>query len=46
MDRGDREPVKRLLAQAKAIHAAHKDLGEQFKKPLRELAARLDKRSS
>ena len=46
MDRGEREPVKKLLAQAKAIHAAHKDLGEQFKKPLRELAARLDKRSS
>jgi hypothetical protein len=30
-----------LLARAKAIHAAHRDLGEQYRKPLRELEALL-----
>ncbi len=30
-----------LLARAKAIHATHKDLGEQYRKPLRELEALL-----
>jgi tetratricopeptide (TPR) repeat protein len=29
------------LARAKAIHATHKDLGEQYRKPLRELEALL-----
>jgi hypothetical protein len=28
-----------LLTHAKAIHAAHTDLGEQYRKPFRELEA-------
>jgi hypothetical protein len=38
---GHRDQARALLAQAKAIHSTHKDLGEQFRKPLRELEARL-----
>jgi tetratricopeptide (TPR) repeat protein len=30
-----------MLARAKAIHATHRDLGEQYRKPLRELEALL-----
>lgn len=37
--RGDQ--ARTLLAQARSIHANHKDLGERYKKPLRELEARL-----
>ncbi len=45
IDLGRRDEARALLAQAKAIHAAHKDLGEQFRKPLRELEARLASRN-
>ena len=38
---GHRDQARVLLVQAKAIHSTHKDLGEQFRKPLRELEARL-----
>ena len=38
---GHRDQARALLAQAKAIHSTHKDLGEQFRKPLRELEALL-----
>ncbi len=41
MGRG--EEARALLAQAKAIHTTHKDLGEQFRKPLRELEALVSK---
>ena len=37
---GRRDEARALLIRAKAIHATHKDLGEQFKKPLRELSQR------
>jgi len=36
-----RDEPKDLLAQAKAIHAAHKELGEHYTRALRELEARL-----
>jgi eukaryotic-like serine/threonine-protein kinase len=39
-DLGKRDEAKPLLAQAKAIHAAHSELGEQFKAPLRRVSAR------
>jgi hypothetical protein len=39
LERGDRAPA--LVAQAKAIHATYKDLGEQFRNPLRKLEARI-----
>ena len=42
---GRNDRARELLAQAKAIHATHKDLGEQFRKPLRELEARLTNRN-
>ena len=38
-------PAKSLLTQANAIHAAHKELGEHFRKPLRETQTRLAKRA-
>jgi serine/threonine-protein kinase len=38
---GRRDQTRALLAQAKAIHSTHKDLGEQFRRPLRELEALL-----
>ena len=40
-----RQPTdaKPLLAQALAVQATHKELGEHFKKPLRELEARLQR---
>jgi eukaryotic-like serine/threonine-protein kinase len=38
---GRRDEARALLTRAKAIHATHPDLGEQFKKPLRELELRL-----
>ena len=41
LDLGKRDEAKALLAQAKAIHAAHTELGEHFKAPLRRVAARL-----
>jgi tetratricopeptide (TPR) repeat protein len=39
-DLGRRDPARALLASAKAIQATHQELGEQFKKPLRELSQR------
>ena len=39
LDRGDR--ARALLAQAKAIHATHRDLGEQFRAPLRRLETQI-----
>ena len=44
-DLGRRVEARALLAEAKAIHATHRDLGEQFRKPLRELEARLASRN-
>jgi serine/threonine-protein kinase len=41
LDLGHRDQARALLAQAKAIHSTYKDLGEQFRKPLRALEARL-----
>jgi len=41
LDSGNRNQATRLLAKARAIHAVHKELGEQFRKPLRELQARV-----
>ena len=35
------DEAKKLMAQAKAIHAAHHELGKQFKAPLIRVAARL-----
>jgi serine/threonine-protein kinase len=40
-DLGERTQAAALLAQAKAIHATHRELGEQYRRPLRELEARL-----
>ena len=45
-DLGERGPAMALLAKAKAIHAAHRELGEHFKRPLRELVERLNRRNS
>ncbi len=42
---GRPDQARDLLAEAKAIHSTHKDLGEQFKKPLRELEALLANRN-
>lgn len=41
LDLGRRDEARVLLAKAKAIQATHTELGEQFKKPLRELERRL-----
>ena len=41
---GRKDRARELPAQARAIHATHKDLGEQFRKPLRELEARITNR--
>jgi serine/threonine-protein kinase len=35
--------AKSLAARARAIHTAHKELGEQYRQPLRELERRLEK---
>jgi serine/threonine-protein kinase len=43
LDVGDRQRARELLANAKAIHATHKQLGERYKKPLRELEARFSR---
>jgi hypothetical protein len=39
LGRGDQAPA--LAAQARAIHATYKDLGDQYRKPLRQLEVRL-----
>ena len=41
LDLGRRDQAQPLLLQAKAIHASYKDLGDQFKSPLRKLEARM-----
>jgi serine/threonine-protein kinase len=41
---GRRDQARELGALAKAIHATHLDLGEQFRRPLRELEALLSNR--
>ncbi len=38
---GDVAAARALLAKAKAIHAANRELGQQFRKPLRDLEQRL-----
>jgi hypothetical protein len=38
---GDAAGARALLAQAQRIHAANRELGEQFRKPLRELELKL-----
>ena len=40
LDLGQRDQAKALLAQANAIHASHKELGEHYRKPMRDLQAR------
>jgi serine/threonine-protein kinase len=40
---GDRPTAVALLAKASAIEAVHPKLGEQYRRPLRELESRLDK---
>jgi len=42
---GRRDQAQALLVQAKAIHAPYKDLGEQFRRPLRELEGLLVRRN-
>jgi hypothetical protein len=42
---GKRDRASELLAQAEAIHAATKELGEHIKRPLRELAGGLRRHS-
>ncbi len=44
LELGRPEASQPLLAQAKAIHAAHKEIGEPFNSPLRRLEARLHTR--
>ncbi len=44
LDLGNRKRAVSLLADAIAIHAAHKVLGEQYRAPLRHLALRLGKK--
>jgi thioredoxin-like negative regulator of GroEL len=41
LDLGHPDQARPLLLQAKAIQATYKDLGDQFKSPLRKLEARL-----
>ncbi len=41
LDLGDRAPAQALFDQASAIHAVHPQLGDQYRRPLRELQARL-----
>ncbi len=41
LDAGDRAQAQTLADQASAIHAAHPQLGDQYRRPLRELRARL-----
>jgi tetratricopeptide (TPR) repeat protein len=41
IDVGQREAARRLTGKAAAIEATHKELGEQFKAPLRRVTARL-----
>ena len=41
IDLGERERARSLFAAAAVVHAAQKELGEHFKKPLRALASRL-----
>jgi tetratricopeptide (TPR) repeat protein len=41
LDLGRRDQARTLLSRAKEIHSTHKDLGDQFRKPLRELEALL-----
>jgi serine/threonine protein kinase/tetratricopeptide (TPR) repeat protein len=38
---GDAEASRGLLAKAKTIHAANHELGDQYRRPLRELSTRL-----
>jgi tetratricopeptide (TPR) repeat protein len=40
-DLGRNDQARALLAQAKAIHATHKNVGQQFQSPLRKLEARM-----
>ena len=40
LDVNHREPARALLARARAIHAAHPELGEHLRRPLREAQAR------
>ena len=40
---GRRDQAEPLLAHAKAIHATHKELGDQFREPLRELDALMNR---
>jgi tetratricopeptide (TPR) repeat protein len=44
IDLDQRETARRLIGKATAIEATHKELGEQFKAPLRSVAARLASR--
>jgi len=44
LDLGRRDQARPLLLQAKAIHASYKDLGEQFKIPLRLTETRIHPR--
>ncbi|MGN6517832.1 MAG: tetratricopeptide repeat protein [Dokdonella sp.] len=41
LDRGDRAAARTLAGEATAIHAAHPELGEHYRRPLRDLMARL-----
>jgi tetratricopeptide (TPR) repeat protein len=41
LESGRRDQARALLAQARAIYSTHPALGEQFRKPLRQLEARL-----
>jgi serine/threonine-protein kinase len=38
---GDRKRASQLRAEARAIHATHRDLGEHYRRPLRDLEARM-----
>jgi eukaryotic-like serine/threonine-protein kinase len=44
IDLGQRDGARRLIAKAATIVATHKELGEQFKAPLRRVAGRLTAR--
>jgi hypothetical protein len=41
LDAGRREESRGHFQHAQSVHAAHKELGEQYRRPLRQLAARL-----
>jgi eukaryotic-like serine/threonine-protein kinase len=41
LDLGERKPAQALFEQARAVHAAHAELGEHFRQPLTALTERL-----